>query len=80
MRIDNSIQETVARFGDLETWDWDDPGQNPPFDFCIDCWDELKLEFADVEIDHPPYEEGNYRCLRCNNPLFEFDNGYENPY
>jgi len=65
-RLDNSTIDTVWRFGDLETHDWNDPGANAPYDFCASCWARhVVIVLGDMEVDHPPYDEGRYRCIKC---------------
>jgi hypothetical protein len=71
-RLDNSVIETVWRFGDIDTHNWKDPGQNPPFDFCLGCWRRhVAHSFSELEIDHPPYKEQEppCQCWECSADL-----------
>ena len=59
-RIDNSTQDVIVYFG-AEPFNPDDLGTAPPIDLCLDCY---PMNFIDLEIDHPQYEDSSivYHC------------------
>jgi hypothetical protein len=57
----------------------EDPGDNDPKDFCRKCFPEAKEQYADdplaeIEDDHPPYDETDHRCEICGKILTLRDN------
>jgi hypothetical protein len=64
---------------DMET-KVEDPGDNDPRDYCIDCWKKgqppTNNSLAEVcsSDDHPPYSETDYVCRLCGKVLTDKDN------
>lgn len=73
-RLDNSSQDVIMHFS-LD-YNFDDPGDNQPLDFCLACWEkEVKVNDLDfLATDHPPYESGKYSCNTCKRTLQALDN------
>jgi hypothetical protein len=43
-----------------------DPGHVGPFDLCMYCYMEWSFK---TDVEHPDYDDGDYRCRYCNRPL-----------
>lgn len=71
-RLDNS-DETVITVYALK-FDDNDPGATPPIDLCTECWRSW-LD-AGLEIEHPDYDDDEYRCHECDILLTANDNRY----
>lgn len=69
-RLDNS-DDTVRQVYDLE-FDEDDPGQTDPVDMCHLC--HCAWLDANLEIEHPDYDDDVYYCIECGKRLTNDDN------
>lgn len=69
-RLDNTDRLVIAEF-DLD-FDPGDPGETPPVDLCWGCY--IHWQNMGLEVDHPPYEDNDYECFGCMDPLNEDDN------
>lgn len=69
-RIDNSNDDVIGSFG-LE-FDPDDPGKTNPVDLCWYCF--VQEGWEGFDIDHPPYDDGDYTCYICGATLMSDDN------
>jgi hypothetical protein len=68
-RLDNSHPEVIEYF-ELD-YDPEDPGKTPPVDICLSCY-YFGMWEANT-IDHPPYEDGDYKCASCGKKLERAD-------
>ena len=71
-RLDNSSYIVIEEYH-LD-FDNDDPGRTPPVDLCADCW--CSWLDAELEIEHPSYDDAVYHCLECGVRLTHNDNRY----
>jgi hypothetical protein len=60
-RLDNSDGIVIEVYG-LQ-FDDDDPGKTPPVDLCSRCAGSWLN--AELFIDHPSYDDDEYRCFEC---------------
>ena len=58
-------------------------GWNEPFDYCLRCYPSLQRVVrsfnvdrfnVDMDVEHPPYSDGEYRCEDCGRALTDADN------
>lgn len=77
-RLDNTSGYVVGYFYLNENFNPDDPGDNPPIDFCADCWlkEVISNNMECYEVEHPPYIEGDYSCFECAVHLTAEDDTY----
>lgn len=71
-RLDNSNYEVIEVYN--LNFDENDPGRTPPVDLCAYCWRDWVDD--NLEIEHPPYTDSEYRCFECDERLTGNDDAY----
>lgn len=79
-RLDNSRSENLRILREWGESRWlhielnpEDPGDMPPMDVCMYCWEELFCEHDDGMVEHPWYDGEGYTCACCQRPLDDGD-------
>jgi hypothetical protein len=71
-RLDNSDYGVISHYR-LPYKD-SDPAATPPVDLCSDCGCSWLDAYLDIE--HPSYDDGEYRCFECGRILTEAEDGW----